>query len=467
MTALLFLTSALVSQIPSGQAAYPPLALHPENPHYFLFRGEPAILVTSAEHYGSVLNLDFDYETYLGTLQADGLNHTRMFTGAYVEHHGAFNIARNTLAPGPERFICPWARSETPGYPNGGAKFDLDRWDAAYFARLRDFIVKASQRDIVVEINLFCPFYSDEQWALSPMNPANNVNAVGPVTREGVYTLEQHGGLLPVQETMVRKIVTELKEFDNIFYEVMNEPYARKVPLDWEHHIVDVIVDAEKEYTTKHLISRNIANGKAKVENPHPAVSILNFHYASPPETVGMNYHLARAIGDNETGFRGTDDAHYRVEAWEFMLAGGALYNNLDYSFVAGHEDGTFEYPEKQPGGGTRTLRRQLKILREFVESFDFIQMHPDVSVIKKGVPEGARAWVLMEEGKQYALYLYGGEQTELAIELPSGTYDANWLDPLTGETLKLEPCAPVGGVATLVSPTYQGEIALAIRAGK
>src|SRR5947208_3574989 len=35
-----------------------PLALHPDNPHYFLFRGKPAVLVTSGEHYGAVLNLD-------------------------------------------------------------------------------------------------------------------------------------------------------------------------------------------------------------------------------------------------------------------------------------------------------------------------------------------------------------------------------------------------------------------------
>ncbi len=50
-----------------------PLALHPENPHYFLFRGKPALLITSAEHYGAVLNADFDYVRYLDTLAADGL----------------------------------------------------------------------------------------------------------------------------------------------------------------------------------------------------------------------------------------------------------------------------------------------------------------------------------------------------------------------------------------------------------
>ncbi len=45
-----------------------PLALHPENPRYFLFRGKPTVLVTSGEHYGAVLNLDFDYVRYLDAL---------------------------------------------------------------------------------------------------------------------------------------------------------------------------------------------------------------------------------------------------------------------------------------------------------------------------------------------------------------------------------------------------------------
>src|SRR5436190_19947935 len=105
-----------------------PLALHPENPHYFLFHGKPTVLITSGEHYGAVLNLDFNYVTYLDTLKKDGLNLTRTFTGSYVEPVGTFHIARNTLAPAAARFISPWARSTTPGYPNGGNKFDLSKW---------------------------------------------------------------------------------------------------------------------------------------------------------------------------------------------------------------------------------------------------------------------------------------------------------------------------------------------------
>src|SRR5262245_57432249 len=111
-----------------------PLSLHPDNPHYFLFRGEPTVLIGSGEHYGAVLNLDFDYVKYLDTLARDKLNHTRTWSGGpYLEPQGAFNIARNTLAPGPGRFISPYARSSQPGYAGGGNKFDLSCWDPAYF----------------------------------------------------------------------------------------------------------------------------------------------------------------------------------------------------------------------------------------------------------------------------------------------------------------------------------------------
>ena len=55
-TPICFLSIALAILCTSISAAEP-LSLHPDNPHYFLFRGKPTILVTSGEHYGAVLNL--------------------------------------------------------------------------------------------------------------------------------------------------------------------------------------------------------------------------------------------------------------------------------------------------------------------------------------------------------------------------------------------------------------------------
>ena len=188
-------------------AADKPLSLHPDNSHYFLFRGKPAVLLTSGEHYGAVLNLDFDYIPYLDELKARKFNLTRTFSGTYREDPTAFGIVENTLAPKPQRFLSPWARSSTPGALDGGARFDLKTYDDAYFTRLKDFVARAGKRGIVVELSLFCALYNDKLWDLNPMKADNNVNGVGKGGRLDVYTLKDRG-LTDLQDALVRRIVS-------------------------------------------------------------------------------------------------------------------------------------------------------------------------------------------------------------------------------------------------------------------
>lgn len=438
-----------------------PLSLHPENGHYLLFRGKPTILITSGEHYGAVLNLDFDYVSYLNELESKALNLTRTFSGTYREIPGSFGITDNTLAP--KRYCSPWAES--------GGKYDLGKWNEAYFARLKDFVSQASKRGIVVEYVLFCPFYEDDLWEVNAMNPKNNVNGTPNCPRTEVYTLE-HPEMLKIHDAFVRKAVTELNAFDNVYFEICNEPYFGGVTLEWQAHIAQTIADAEKELPNKHLIAQNIANGGKKIEQPNPLVSIFNFHYATPPNTVAENYRLNRVLGDDETGFRGKDDVLYRTEAWDFLIAGGAIYSNLDYSFTPGHPAGDLR-DYKSPGGGSAELRSQLRILKEFLYGFDFIRMSPKNEVVKGGSltsplvgnPAQVRGTVrvLAQEGKAYAIYIYGGTQAELKLALPAGSYKAEWLNTKSGRIDKAEEFRHDGGVRLVASPAYTEDIALRV----
>src|ERR1700721_3463280 len=86
-----------------------PIKLPPSNPHYYSFNGQPAILITSAEHYGAVINLDFDYVAYLDALKAYGLNSTRIWPGALLEMGGGFT-KDNTVGPTPDGTCAPWLR---------------------------------------------------------------------------------------------------------------------------------------------------------------------------------------------------------------------------------------------------------------------------------------------------------------------------------------------------------------------
>ena len=62
-------------------------------------------------------------------------------------------------------------------------------------------------------------------------------DGIGKAARNEVYALK-HADLTAVQEAVARKIVTELNAFDNLYFEVANEPYfngitTRRHPTRW------------------------------------------------------------------------------------------------------------------------------------------------------------------------------------------------------------------------------------------
>lgn len=478
--------AAALGCVPSERAGWPdagPLQLHPDNPHYLVYRGQPIVLVTAGEHYGAVVNPDFQFRRYLATLAADNLNYTRIFTGAYVEPQGAFGIERNTLAPDGTRFLAPWARSEEAGYVGGGNRFDLDRWDEAYFNRLHDFVTAASELGIVVEVTLFSSYYGN--FGFSPLHPDNNVNLVTPVDPKQVQTLE-NGELMVYQEGLVRKLVQELNAFENVFWEVQNEPYADRpltvqpinpflpdwreewrnrvdladdASLDWQRRIVEIIRDEESRLPRRHLIAQNYGNFRYPLSGVHDEISIVNFHYAYP-EAVTWNRGLNRVTGFDESGFSGSGDEPYRRQAWSFILAGGGLFNHLDYSFFPGAEDGTGV--NRAPGGGSPVLRRQLGVLSRFIHSFDFAAMAPDHSSVHSA--PGATVQCLSRPGEEYALYLQGTGPVDLRLDIPKSRYRVKWISPESGEVLAAEEFGHRGGERVLRSPPFEVDVALEIR---
>jgi hypothetical protein len=464
---IIFLSAALLScgRSPGLKTHF---SLHPQNPHYFLYHGKPLILIGSTEHYGAVMNLDFDYVKYLDEIASSGLNITRTFSGVYVEPEGAFGIVKNTLAPARQRYICPWARSSEPGYEHGGNKFDLSKWDEDYFTRLKDFLSQASKRNIIVELDLFSNYYDTIQWYMCPLYIKNNINGTGNLRDHKEVLSLRHPEILDIQEKMVRKIINELRDFDNLYYEVCNEPYfGDTIALkEWEKHMTGVVVDAEKGFSQKHLISNNIANNYRLVPENRDGVSIYNFHYARPPVTVEMNYHLNKVIGDNETGFDGIKDSKYRIEAWDFILAGGGLFNNLDYSFTAGNEDGSFTVLDGEPGGGGKTLRRQFKILADFMNGIDFINMSPLKSGLIRFPEKTNIAFQSLAKSDQVmAVYFHRKDtlssSSSFEIDLSAGSYSLTWINTKTGDTINLDLKDHTGGWAMINTPVFSEDISL------
>jgi hypothetical protein len=465
-----------------------PISAHPDNPHYYLFRGKPTVLVTSAEHYGAVINRSFDYIAYLDALRSHGLNYTRIYPAGFVEPEGTFPL-QNTLAPGPEALIQPWARSSSPGYRSGGNRFDLDRWDPEYFRRLKDFVAQAGARGIVVEI---CFFNAQNRgsWPVSPLYWKNNIQGEGHVDKDDVQTLK-HADLVRRQEEFVRRIVEETNPFDNVILEICDEPFSYGTPRAlagaWIGHLVNVIKQTESVLPQKHLLGQQIQGpigGPVDfTNNADVTVIVTQYVWQTPDEQVGgmkaldYLYDRNKPIDLNETGYYPLDSWYagdkvgdVRVEAWEFMVGGGSSFNNLNGSYSVRDPAGT--------AAGNEPVLKSMQCLKEFIESFEFLRMRPDRSFITSGLPVGVYYRGMSERGKQYALYHHhsirkeyvyqaqpGVYQERLVLDLPRGTYQADWIDPSNGMILATEKFTHAGGQRRISTPEHRLDVALRIKA--
>lgn len=452
-----------------------------QEPPLFPVSRQSGRILTSAEHYGAVINLDFDYRPYLDALQRYGFNLTRLFSGAYLEREESIKWMgiRNTLSPRSERFLAPWARSAEPGCYDGGCKFDLDRWDDRYFARLKDFLAEAGRRRIVAEFVFLSQMYNDYNWAASPLNIINNINGVGAIPFDRFTTLDDPV-LAERQEALIRKVACELNCFDNLYYEICNEPNYVEGPggtADWHDRLIRALSETENSLPNRHMIA--VDYGQAKLfPLLHPEVSVHNVHYAYGDKWVGALELLEhfpgprRALAFDETcdWIWGNTVTGNRLEAWEFILGGGAVYDHLNWSYTPGD-------PAGLQNSENRLFCRQLQILASLMADLDLPALQPNNTFIRGGLPSGVKARALAEEGRQYAVYLYharrdaegrydlvpGSFHAELHVDLPAGNYCIVWIDPAAVTTLAEECVDHPGGPLIVASPVFAADLALKI----
>jgi len=496
-------------------------SVHPDNPRCFLYQGKPFKILTSAEHYGAVLNADFDYDVYLREMQRTGQNATRVFT-FYREASRSIPGpgCMNALAPTPTASVMPWQRVVGRGKAADGLdKFDLDKWNPAYFARFKDYVGKCAQHGVICEIVLFCHPYSRDKYDFFPCSNASNINDVGAgIADPWDFLALKDPTIVAFQERFVRKMVEELNDFDNLYYEICNEPSipgdspetSEKTVVEWQSHLARVLSEAEARLPKRHLIAVN-ARQTVKVpaepgepdlrhDDEHyfrnPDIDIVNYHYISAKAQAtglrfrrlrsdlaeaGLIWHFTRqrdefhkpiVFDETFSGVVGKAGApsspeRYavnRAEAWETILSGCAGYSNLDWSFTAADETGT----GKAPIGDGRTLdgrclREWLCLFRDLLGHYDLAALVPAVGVLPETIPGYGCAASTDDKGR-YILYfvdegLYRFEPCPrraltVSLSLPASTYSARAFDPKTGATTDL-PGFASEGPCTLEVPEF------------
>ncbi len=461
----------------AGKSDSGPVRKHPDNPHYFSYKGKPLVLITTDQHYGAVINLDFDYIPFLDRLHEYGLNLTRIYPGAYVEMKDQY-AKGNPLGPAPNRYILPWRKSAVSGAnPHLGTyKYDLDSWDEEYLKRLKDYVHQASLRDIIVEIAFFNGMY-DDRWAAQPLYHANNIQGVGTCNFKQYTTLADKP-LVEVQLKYVKKIASELLEFDNLIYDISDEREMQgQDSWAWNSAMLDALISADHD---KHMYGET-AHSATPDFTKDRRISWLPTEYISPMEmTLDTNYIDAKPIIDVETAYYPSWYGHpveeTRAEGWYGMVGGlaGMIHLNAEFSTSNPSAKGTSTENQILP---------QKRVLTEFIRSFDLLKMTKFTGF--RVTDSRALAAGIAQPGKQYALYMFHGTRKweqwpqgptasrfnidlgwfadTVSIELPRGTYSIAWINPATGAVIASGAKELSRDELILETPRYYTDIALKI----
>jgi hypothetical protein len=478
-----------------------PIRVSSANPRYFERDGKPLVFVTSDHHYGAVIDADFHFAAYLAYLGSAGMNLTRIYPGGMFEPTDKY-VAGNPLGPRPGRQILPWAKSAVtgahpalaePGQPS--YKLDLDRWNPDYFARLKAFVDLAGQKGIVVEVAFFNGMYAD-CWPLMALYHVNNVQGVGRYEAEecGLFTTAspRNEGVIRYQKAYVAKIAAELNGFDNVIYDLCDEPSLQGRPdgsivtlpdrdvVPWLQALKDAFLEAEAALPKKHVLGQTVQSLSPDL-SAEPWCAWLPTEYVrAATAAFEKDYGARKPIVNVESDYYGhglvkpytVDDV--RGEGWWFLIGGGAGTISLNG-----------EYHRGQETGGPDTRERivpQRKALKDFVESFEVRSMERFDGVA--GVPAGAFASALAEPGRQYALYLFhakgdgqwgahfvatpGSYRDTVTLKaIPAGSYRIEWIDPVSGRVSASETVRWGGGDLALTTPSYSIDVALRMRLGR
>jgi hypothetical protein len=246
-----------------------------------------------------------------------------------------------------------------------------------------------------------------------------------------------------------------------------------------------------------------------------PNVDVINVHYMSQREPraalqhvfygswsretfyrfgnvasfVAARWAAPKAIGFDET-YTGIPDglgprpAQNRMEAWESLLGGCAVYDHLDFSFTPDDPTGSGagSIPPGVPLGWLdgRTLRRHLGYVARYAAALDLGTLRPDpLAVIEAPPGIGAVACQSMgRHGPVVSVYLadmrrfeagYGTTPLGGALwlaGLPPATPFGVWsLDPRTGEWTSLPPSPAAPGEVRIDLPCFTEDLLVHVEA--
>ncbi|MBN2452600.1 MAG: DUF4038 domain-containing protein [Lentisphaeria bacterium] len=450
--------------LPAAGGGMGPLRVSVDNPRYFATPDGRIVYLTGSHTWSNLRDMGpsdpppaFDFEGYLAFLRRWNHNFIRLWT--WELSHYAYDDRAIWCSP------FPWPRTGPGMALDGRPRFDLSRFDGAYFQRLRERVGRAEAAGIYVSVMLFeghglhasrAPWC----WEGHPFHAANNVNGIDGDPDGDGRGIESQTLDLPavtaIQEAYVRKVVDSLNDMDNLLYEIANESGAYSTA--WQYHFIRLIKEYESGKPKQHPVGMTFQWAREQrgtnavlFESPADWISPNpdGGYRDEPPPADGRKVILNDTdhlwgIGGNpqwvwKSFLRGMNplfmDPYARAPEGQKADAAAAWTDHLGSS------------PKTDPKWDP--IRAALGYTRRFAERLDLRRTEPRGDLASSG-------YCLAAAGEWYLVYVPGGGDVTVDLSEAPGPWRAEWFEPGMGGDLGAVPVE--GGAARALAPPCAGD---------
>jgi len=445
-----------------GTAAGGPLRVHPANPRYFTDGSGKAILLVGSHTWGNLQDYTYDklpsppamdFDAYLAFLKEHNHNFFRLWAWESCWNPGA---RQGTIHYEPMPYERPGPGTALDGKP----KFDLGRFNPAYFDRLRARVVAAGKQGIYASVMLLNGFSIEgkgnvggDPWRGHPLNPANNVQGIDGGGSRAVHTLA-NPAVTAQQEAYVRKVIDTVNDLDNVLYEITNEDTGSPANTAWQIHIIKSIHRYEAGKARQHPV------GMTQQWPGHEADLL-----GSPAAWISPGSKLFAADGrkvvlnDTDhsyfwTGLKADGVAAQRAWVWENFTRGSQCL------FMDPYLDPSHDPGRNNPAGGRPDpywdpLRQAMGRTRSCAARMDLAAMVPHGDLASTG-------FCLANPRQEYFVYAPKGGEVTVDLSGADGELTVEWMNPGQG-TVILSGTIGGGAKRTLKAP-FAGDAVLYLK---
>jgi hypothetical protein len=454
-----------VTQTPTTVAqVMGPLKASTVNPRYFANPNGTIVYLTGSHTWCNFMDCDdtnpisatFNYSAFLDFLVANNHNFFRLWRAENAR--GGEAGANFWFAP------MHYQRSTVCCAFDGGNKFDLTKFDQAYFDRMRQRVIAARDRGIYVSIMLFdgwsveSKFGGHEPWPGHPYKLENNINNI-----DGDQNNDNQGGethtlassylttnITPLQEAYIRKVVDTVNDLDNVLYEVSNESSSSSTA--WEYHMVTYVHNYEATKSKQHPVGMTWqwpgGNNNDLYNSPADWISLggnVDINTYVPPAANGSKVILADT--DHLCGICGN-----RQWVWKSFTRGeNPIF--MDVYDPATSSRGMY----LSPTGNEAVIRTNLGYTRNFAKTINLAAMTPQPSLCSTGY-----CLAKTSTPAEYLAFLPNGGTITMNLKSTSGTLTVEWFNPATGSTTNGGTVN--GGANRSLTPPFSGDAVLHLK---